>query len=185
VTRTALLSMDYQLNHLAQVPADHLDRVARTLAAARAADVPVIHIVVQLRPGHVDAHPHNKIFGNLPHDRFTADDPGSAIHPDLAPRDGELVVTKNRVNAFAGNNLQQLLAVRGIDHLVLAGIATSGVVLSTVVQATDLDYRVTVLSDGCADGNPALHETLMNDVFARRGEVTTTADWARSLAATS
>jgi nicotinamidase-related amidase len=48
--------------------------------------------------------------------------------------------------AFAGNNLRQILDVQDIDHLVLAGIATSGIVLSTALQAADLDYRVSAVT---------------------------------------
>ncbi|MFB7498532.1 cysteine hydrolase family protein [Streptomyces sp. NPDC056161] len=181
MSRTALLLMDLQLNHLAHMADDYLPNAVRALGTARAADVPVIHVALRLRPGHLDAHPRNKVFGSLPHHLFTADDPGTAIHPDVAPADGEIVVHKNRVSAFAGNDLQQILAAEDITHLVLAGIATGGIVLSTALQAADLDYRVTVLSDACADPDPALHETLVEQVFARRGEVVRVAEWAHAL----
>jgi nicotinamidase-related amidase len=181
VSRTALLSMDLQLSTVAHVPAGYLPAAVRALETARAARVPVIHVVLLLRPGHVDAHPRNKIFGSLPAHVFTADDPGAAIHPDVAPRGDEIVVHKNRVSAFAGNNLRQILNVQDIDHLVLVGIATSGIVLSTALQAADLDYRVTVLSDACADRDPDLHNTLVTKVFNRRGDVLTTSEWAESL----
>ncbi|MFG2477729.1 cysteine hydrolase family protein [Streptomyces fagopyri] len=179
--RTALLMMDLQLSHLAHLPADYLRHPVEALGAARAAGVPVIHVALRLRPGHIDVHPRNKTFGSLPSHLFTADDPGAAIHPDVAPAEGEIVVHKNRVSAFAGNNLQQILAAQDIDHLVLAGIATGGIVLSTALQAADLDYGITVLSDACADPDTALHHTLVNDVLTRRGEVTTVERWARTL----
>ena len=182
MSRTALLLMDLQLANIAQMPPSYLADAVRALETARAAEIPVIHVVLQLRPGHVDTHPRNKVFGSLPDGFFTADDPNAAIHPDLAPRDGEIVVTKNRVSAFTGNNLQQILSVQGIDHLVLAGLSTGGIVLSTTLQAFDLDYSITILSDGCADRDPDLHETLLTKVFNRRCEVTTISDWKDSLA---
>jgi nicotinamidase-related amidase/MFS family permease len=183
MSRTALLLMDLQIHHLEHLTDDYLPRAVHALETARAAGVPVIHVTLRLRAGHTDAHPRNKIFGGLPPHLFTADDPGAAIHPDVAPAEGELVVHKNRVSAFAGNNLQQILAAQDIDHLVLAGIATGGIVLSTALQAADLDYGVTVLSDACADPNPALHDTLITEVLTRRGEVATVDEWARSLTA--
>lgn len=88
---------------------------------------------------------------------------------------------KNRVSAFAGNNLHQILAAMDVGHLVLAGVATGGIVLSTALQAADLDYRVTVLSDACADPDPELHAALVGKVLSRRGEVLTTDEWARTL----
>ncbi|MGW0670160.1 cysteine hydrolase family protein [Streptomyces sp. NPDC002746] len=183
MSRTALLAMDLQLSHLCHMPADYLPHAVRALGTARAAGVPVIHVTLRLRPGHADAHPRNKTFGSLASHLFTADDPGAAIHPDAAPAEGELIVHKNRVSAFAGNNLQQILAVQDIGHLVLAGVSTGGVVLSTALRAADLDYRVTVLSDACADPDPALHHTLVNDLLARRCETATVAEWALALKA--
>ncbi|OIJ64289.1 cysteine hydrolase family protein [Streptomyces mangrovisoli] len=181
MSRPALLLMDLQAGHLSRMPADYLPRAVSALTTARAAGVPVIHVALLLRPGHADVHPRNKTFGALPHDRFTPGDPGAAIHPDVAPVAGETVVHKNRVSAFSGNNLQQILAVSGVDHLVLAGVSTGGIVLSTALQAADLDYRVTVLSDACADPDPALHATLLGTVLARRGEITTVGDWGSTL----
>ncbi|WNI20556.1 isochorismatase family cysteine hydrolase [Streptomyces sp. ITFR-16] len=179
--RTALLAMDLQPHHLAHLPDDYLPRAVHALDTARAAGVLVVHVALRLRPGHVDAHPRNKIFGALPPHLFTADDPGAVIHPDVAPAEGEIVVHKNRVSAFAGNNLQQILAAQEVDHLVLAGISTGGVVLSTALQAADLDYRFTVLTDACADPDPALHHTLVNGLLNRRGETLTVEEWARSV----
>lgn len=183
VARAALFSMDLQVNHVARVPADYLRTAARALAAARAAGLTVIHIALQLRAGHVDVHPRNKVFGAVPPDVFTADDPGAAIHPDVAPGGDEIVVHKNRVSAFAGNNLRQILDAQDIDHLVLAGIATGGVVLSTALQAADLDYEITVLSDACVDPDPDLHTLLTTKILPRRGNVITTTEWVDTLSA--
>ncbi|WP_328335264.1 MULTISPECIES: cysteine hydrolase family protein [unclassified Streptomyces] len=181
MSRTALVLMDFQQAHLSQMPGPFLSRAAFALKSARAAAIPVIHVSLQLRDGHIDAHPRNKIFGSLPPHLFTAGDPGAALHPDVAPADGEIVLHKNRISAFAGNNLHQILAAQDIGHLVLAGISTAGIVLSTTLQAVDLDYRVTVLSDACADPNPGLHDVLLTEVLTHRCDVITTDAWARTL----
>ncbi|BBA97057.1 putative isochorismatase [Actinacidiphila reveromycinica] len=181
MSRTALLAMDLQQTTLTHVSPDYLPAAAAALATARAAGVPVLHVALRLRAGHVDAHPRNKVFGALPKHLFTADDPGAAFHPDLAPVGDEIVVHKNRVSAFAGNNLRQILAAQGIDHLALAGIATSGIVLSTALEAADLDYQVTVLSDACADSDPEVHEMLLTKLLNRRVDVATTKEWAAAL----
>ncbi|MDN3356134.1 isochorismatase family protein [Actinomadura sp. DC4] len=117
--RTALLAMDLKAGHLARTPADYLPYAVGAIETARAAGVPVIHVALRLRPGHAGAHPRNKIFGALPHHRYTAGDPDAAIHPDVFPADGEIVVHKNRVSAFAGNDLGQILAAQGVEHLRL------------------------------------------------------------------
>jgi nicotinamidase-related amidase len=69
----------------------------------------------------------------------------------------------------------------GATSLVLAGIATSGVVLSTLRMAADLDFGLTVLSDACADGYPEVHRVLLEKVFPRQADVVTTAEWIASL----
>lgn len=179
--RTALLLMDVQHNHLTHIPEDYLPRAAHALRTARTAGIPVIHIALHLRPGHIDTHPRNKIFGSLPHHLYTADDTGAAFPPDVAPDEDEIVVHKNRVSAFSGNNLRQILDTQDIGHLALAGIATSGIVLSTALEAADHDYAVTVLTDACADPDPSLHDTLVDKVFAQRGRIATTDTWAEQL----
>jgi isochorismate hydrolase len=60
-------------------------------------------------------------------------------------------VVKHRVSPFVGTDLETLLRANGIDTLVLAGVHTSGVVLSTVCHAVDLNYRLVVVRDCCAD----------------------------------
>jgi nicotinamidase-related amidase len=101
------------------------------------------------------------------------------LRSDADPED--IVVTKKRVSALAGSDLEILLRALEVDALVLSGIATSGVVLSTVRQAADLDYRLTVLRDGCADADPEVHRVLLEKVFPRQAEVLRTDDWVNRL----
>ncbi len=179
---TALLVMDLQKAMVSRIADEtYLPRLVGAVTAAREAGVPVIHVVVGFREGHPEAHPRNRSFGHLPAGAFTASDPGAAIHPDVAPEDGEVVVTKKRVSAFAGSDLEVVLRSQGIEHLVLTGIATSGVVLSTLRQAFDLDYQLTVLADGCADADPEVHRVLTEKVFVRQADVLTIDEWTSKL----
>ena len=92
------------------------------------------------------------------------------------------MITKRRVSAFAGSDLDMVLRAGGTDTLVLTGIATSGVVLSTLRQAADLDYALTVLSDGCLDADPEVHRVLTEKVFPRQAEVLSVTEWIKSTA---
>jgi nicotinamidase-related amidase len=65
----------------------------------------------------------------------------------------------------------------GITHILLTGIATSGVVLSTLREAADKDYAITVLSDCCADRDDEVHRVLMTKVFIRQAEVMKAEEW--------
>jgi len=93
--------------------------------------------------------------------------------------DHDIVVVKRRVSAFTGSDLEVVLRGRGIGHLVLAGISTSGVVLSTVREAADKDYQLTVLKDICADVDPEVHAVLVDKVFPRQATVMTTEEWMK------
>ena len=177
----ALLIMDVQQGIVERFAGDdgYLDRLGTAITAARAAGVLVCYVTVMFRPGHPEVSDRNKSFAAVAGSgRFTDGDPGTQIPPEVAPAPGEAVVTKRRVSAFTGSDLEVLLRARGVDHLVLAGIATSGVVLSTQRQAADLDYRLTVLADGCLDHDPEVHQVLLDKVFPRQAEVTSIADWA-------
>jgi nicotinamidase-related amidase len=105
------------------------------------------------------------------------DEDRTRVHPAIAVAAEDFVITKKRVSAFAGSDLDLLLRARRIETLVLAGVATSGVVLSTVRQAADLDYRIVVLADGCADRDLAVHEMLMQTVFPSQADVMSSAEW--------
>ena len=99
------------------------------------------------------------------------------VHEDLKPQADEVVVTKRRVSAFAGSDLEVILRAYGVQHLVLTGIATSGVVLSTLREAADKDYGLTVLADCCADSDEEVHRVLTTKIFPRQADVLTVEEW--------
>jgi nicotinamidase-related amidase len=152
---TALLVMDYQVDALtkfmtAAQSADAIACVPDLIAMARDAGMMVIHVVVAFRPGHPEVSPRNPPFSALKaNGMLAAGSEGAAIHPAAAAREGEPIVVKHRVSPFVGTDLETLLRANGIDTLVLAGVHTSGVVLSTVRHAGDLDYRLVVVRDCC------------------------------------
>jgi nicotinamidase-related amidase len=175
---TALLIMDVQDGIVERLgDAAMLDRTAEALAAAREHGLRVFFVRVAFRPGHPEISPHNRTFSALRDAGGLLED-STGIHRAVAPREGEPIVTKRRVSAFAGSDLDVLLRAGGIGHLVLCGIATSGVVLSTLRAAADLDYGLTVLHDACADADEEVHRVLTQKVFPRQAEVLDVASWA-------
>ena len=182
MARTALLVMDVQQVVVDRFPDPaYLPRLREAIDAARTADLPVIYVMVRFRPGYPEVSTTNKTFGALARTgRMAGDDQAIEIHPDVAPQPNDIVVTKKRISAFAGSDLDIILRAGEINHLVLTGIATSGVVLSTLRQAADLDYHLTVLADGCLDSDPEVHRVLTEKVFPRQADVMTVADWIRT-----
>jgi nicotinamidase-related amidase len=190
MAKSALLVMDVQRGIVDRFGQDdeYLPRLRRAVDAARAAEVPVMYVVIGFRKGHPEISPRNKTFSRIassvaPGDSagFAEGDNGAAVHPDVAPQPEDLIVTKKRVSAFAGSDLEMLLRAGGVDSLVLAGIATSGVGLSTLRQAADLDFGLTVLEDGCLDSDPEVHRVLTEKVFPRQADVVTIDEWIKSI----
>lgn len=96
-------------------------------------------------------------------------DAGHAIVEDLAPRSDELVVDKLGKGAFHGTELDSLLKVRGVTHLVLAGVTSDVCVMSTFRAAHDHGYQTLVLTDATASYWPKLHEAAMALVTTQDG----------------
>jgi nicotinamidase-related amidase len=187
-SKTVLLAMDFQHDIVERLADDAtIDAASRAIRAAREHGVPVMFVRVAFRPGYPEVAATNVSFGRLPErgDAMTQNHPATQIHAALEPRDDEPVITKRRVSAFSGSDLDVLLRGVAANHLVLAGIATSGVVLSTLRQAADLDYRLTVLSDACRDADPEVHRVLVEKVFPRQALVTTSDEWIESTSSAS
>jgi nicotinamidase-related amidase len=171
----ALLVMDVQpaiVGRIADGEA-YVGRVRTAVDSAHARGIPVIYVVVGFRAGAPEVSARNKAFSR-------AIQQGAAFgdaRPAIPPADGDVVVVKRRVSAFTGSDLEVVLRAKGIQHLVLAGIATSGVVLSTLREAADKDYRITVLSDLCADTDAEVHNVLITKVFPRQSDVISSAQW--------
>jgi nicotinamidase-related amidase len=183
-TGQALLVMDvqkYVLSRFADA-ALLLDRVQYAIVAARKALVPVIYVTVAFRDGHPEVSSRNQMMSRLAENgALLRGDEATAIHPDVQPEPADILLTKYRVSAFAGSELDLILHSQEIDTLVLTGIITSGVVLSTVRDASDRDYRLTVLSDACDDPDREVHSILVDRVFPRQAQVITVDEWASSL----
>jgi nicotinamidase-related amidase len=186
--RPALLVMDVQ-NSVVQRFADKPDAIEafpRALDIARRAGIPVIFVRLAFREGYPEVSARNKSFSAISgRGPMTVVDASTRIHDSVAPRPGELVVTKLRVSAFAGSDLEVILRSQRIDTLILTGIATSGVVLSTLREAADKDYRLVVLSDACIDADQEVHRVLMEKIFPRQADVMTVDGWAKTLSPSS
>ena len=192
-TRTALLVMDYQNGIVTMTTgAGSEDALARTIEAAtllRKAGGRVGYVRVAFTDEDIAAIPATSHFASMVtperRDYLHADSPATAIDERITPEDGDIVVRKTRVGAFSTTDLHEQLRAANVDTLLIAGLSTSGVVLSTVRDATDRDYRIVVLADACADPTPGVHEFLTQKVFPRQTTVIQTAELGALLTAGS
>lgn len=185
-SRTALLLMDFQPAILAAVPGgeDVLARAQQALSWARSHDIRVVYVRVAFGPADFAAVPdHNKAFAPVARRGYLADGtPETDLHGSLDVRDEDIVVRKIRIGAFSETTgLHPSLRGQGIDTLVLGGLSTAGVVLTTVRHAADEDYRLYVLKDATGDPDPEVHRVLTEKVFPRQADVIATDDlWTLS-----
>lgn len=184
-SHTALLVMDYQHGIVSQLPdADALlKRVDAVIADVRARGGHVGWVRVAFDDNDFDAIGPRSIFATVttPERRAAlhADAPTSQVHDSLSPQPQDVSVRKTRVGAFTTTDLDDQLRERSVDTLVLAGISTSGVVLSTVREAMDRDYRIVVLADASADPEPETHAFLTGTLFPKHTKVVTVDELAK------
>ncbi|UIX33215.1 cysteine hydrolase family protein [Streptomyces sp. GQFP] len=144
---TAFLALDYVtyiVDNFSHDPSV-ADRAANALAAARTAGLPVFHVVPQGMQ--------------------------EQVHPLLAPAEGETVLTKTGFSAFASTDLRERLEAAGVGRIVVAGVATSGTVLSTTRWAVDTGLKVTVVADACDDPDPQVNALLLDESVAPKSWV--------------
>jgi nicotinamidase-related amidase len=186
---TALLLMDFQKMVVDSYAVDKealLDRVKRLAAAARSSGAMVIYVVVGFQPGYPEISERNPVFSSLKAAGLLAAGHSTAeIHRELTPQPGDVVVTKQRVSAFTGTNLDMILRSKNIETLLLTGILSQGVVLSTLRHASDMDFRILVVADGCSDKDPEVQRVLMEKIFPFQARVATVEEIIGALPATS
>ena len=161
--RTALLVMHYQTDIMALFPSVAPTLLSRTRAlcdAARAKGVGVYFAKIHFRPGYPEVSPSNKNgqgmkrLGLFVHDE---------ISPELGRLSDEPLIVAHRASAFFGTDLQVRLSAQGIDTLIMVGIASTGVMLSSIAYASDADYRLFTVKDCCYDPDPVVHDHLFSN----------------------
>jgi nicotinamidase-related amidase len=184
--RSALLSMDYQagLVYVYGKDPDLTARAANVMDAARGFGMRIIHVKVGFRPNLPEVSARNRLMGRIkssPEHQKLFEGKAGAIHAAVAPVGDEIVITKTRVDAFVGTDLELVLRANEIDTLVMFGIATSGVVLSTLLHGSDADYRLVVIKDCCTDLDNELHTCLVDKLFPSRAFVLSAAEFVENL----
>ncbi|MEV7194181.1 cysteine hydrolase [Streptomyces sp. NPDC093510] len=153
-------------------------QLSELVPRARAAGVLIVFVHFAVRGNGADLPPDNALFKTFHEAGDTFHEGSAGTEIALPVADEDVVVLKRRASAFAGTDLDLVLRARGVDTVAVAGVATSAMVAATCYDAADRDYRVTVLRDGCADGDTAIHDFFMDAVFPTRGfEVASCSDW--------
>ena len=139
--------------------------------AFRAADLEVIHVRIQAltQDGRDRGSGHKRL------DLLAA--PGSKeaeFLPEIAPVGDEIVINKTASGVFSSTNLNYVLRNLGTKSLVVCGVYTNECVDTTVRDACDLGYFVTVVEDACTTVTPELHEASLKTLRDRYARIVTT-----------
>ncbi len=173
---TALLAMDFENDIVHENGAfkdfgfaamvkqnDVLAKSARLLDAARRSGVKVIYVIIKYRPGYPERPANAGLFAATAQANAIVEGTwGAEIHESVTPQDGEPVVTRRGVSAFYGSDLAALLTTRGIDTLLLSGVATNFVVEGTAREAADRGYNVVIVGDCCASASQEIHDAALS-----------------------
>ena len=182
---SAFLVMDCQEGIVgALTPAERqrlMPILQRAMAAARSAGIPVIHVVVGFREGHPEIGKTGWFKTVKETGRMQIGSPEAQICKEVAPQPGDLIVTKKRMSAFTGSDLEQVLNGKGISTIVLTGVSSVGVVESTARDAVDMDLDIIVLADGCADRDPVVNDAALKYLLPRIASVVPTDEFVQAL----
>uniref|UniRef100_A0A1D1Y7S7 Tigger transposable element-derived protein 2 n=1 Tax=Anthurium amnicola TaxID=1678845 RepID=A0A1D1Y7S7_9ARAE len=122
------------------------------------------------RPGYPEVNSNNRYIEKLKTSgRLIEGTKGAEFIDGMIPREDDIVIKKRRVDAFYNTDLQLILQLRGIRHIILSGIGTGDVILSTCRSAADRDLNVTVVRECCFDGSEVVQNILLNELFPNQG----------------
>ena len=141
--------------------------------AARQTGVSVYFANIQFSPGYPEVSPLNKNGQGIKQLGLFM---GDELSPELGRLPSEPLIIAHRASVFFGTDLQVRLSARGIDTLMMVGIASTGVVLSSVAHASDADFRLLTVKDCCYDPDPVVHDHLFATAFASRTTVLSLAE---------
>jgi len=177
--KTALLTLDFQKGIFGFVPgADAIiPNASKAVEFARKKQFRIIHVGLEFSEGHPEIPDTDSPFKRIKQNNlFVRGTPSTEFHSSIV-RPEELVVHKQRVGAFSENHLHLILRSCGIENLVLFGISTSGITLSTLRRAFDLDFRCVVIQDACFDSDQEVHRVLTEKIFPTQATVVTVDDF--------
>jgi nicotinamidase-related amidase len=172
--KTALLTLDFQKGILGSAPGAEaiIPNAVKALEVARKNQIQIIHVGLGFAEGYPEIPDSSPLARVKQNNLFVKGSPSAEFHSSIT-RPEELVVYKQRISAFSENQLHLILRSRGIENLVLFGISTSGITLSTLRRAFDLDFRCLVIKDACYDRDEEVHRVLTEKIFPMQATLMT------------
>lgn len=144
---------------------------ARLLAAARVAQIPIIHTCVRYAAGGADGGVFMRKVPALKLFAADADPAFGAFAADVEPAAGEVVIVKQYASAFFGTSLASTLTALRCDTVVIAGVSTSGCIRATALDACQHGFAPMVVREAVGDRTAAIHDANLFDLQAKYADV--------------
>lgn len=154
-----------------------IPKIQSVLAEFRKRSLPVFHILRVHRPDGSDVEIiRQELFRKQPF--AVAGTSGAAVIDELAPQVGDYVLTKTRMSAFIGTELDLMLRTLGVTNLVVCGIQTPNCIRTTVFDGIAYNYPVVLVDDATGAASDEVHRANIRDMqnigvkIVKAGDVT-------------
>jgi len=117
-----------------------------------------------------------KLFPELEMRGLRKNTPGWEIHPALQPLEGELIIDKERYDAFHNTILEEVLRQQGISSIIITGTMTEVCCESTARGAMFRDFEVLFASDLTVTSDPERHRRTLEVIDSHFGWVKTASE---------
>lgn len=136
-----------------------MQKANQLIAWARKNDIQIAHVKVGFNKDYNECSKVSPMFSKAPeYGVLKLDTWATEFHVDMDIQDHDIIITKHRVSALYGTNLEVILKSNNIEHVIMCGVSTSFVVESTIRELHDRDYKVTVVADACNAATQEAHD---------------------------
>ena len=142
---------------------DAVEPTKKLFVACRAVDLPIIYLTGSVRK--------NRVHSTNRQSSYDGSNKMMDIHPAFEPKDGDLIIRKERASAFHSTPLVAHLTRLGVNSLIICGESTSGCVRASVVDAYSYGYHVTIAEECVFDRSTISHKVNLFDLHHKYADV--------------
>ena len=158
-----------------------LENTNKVIAFARDSKHLIAHVRVGFDSEYTNCPKNSPMFSKSPEkDILKIGTWGLEFHESIDVKPHDRIITKHRVSALYGTNLEPLMRANNIQNILMCGVSTTYVVESTARELHDRDYNVTVVSDACNAASKQQHDSSIN-ALARFCDIKTTDELVQKL----
>lgn len=150
---------------------DVFARIRQLTDAAHAAGAPVVWARVAWQPDYADLHANSALLQAVTQTQCLKEgSPGAELVAEADVRDGDIIHTHQRIGGLTPE-LEQQLRDRGVQTVLMCGVATNASVESTARQISDAGFAIAVVDEACSAATPEAHRAAMESLGLVAGAI--------------